>query len=44
MIKFMIKCLLSALGLIGLVLLLKEIIIYTESMDEIDAPVDYEKQ
>ena len=43
MIKFMIKCLISALGLIGAALLLKEIIVYTESMDEIDAPVDYEK-
>lgn len=42
MIKFMIKCLLSALGLIGAALLLKEIIIYTESMDEVEAPLDYE--
>ena len=42
MIKFIMKCLLSALGLIGAILLLKEIIIYTESMDEIDAPLDYE--
>ena len=42
MIKFIMKCLLSALGLIGAALLLKEIIIYTESMDEIEAPLDYE--
>lgn len=43
MIKFFMKSLLAAIGLIGIVLLVKEIIIYTESMDDIDPPLDYEK-
>lgn len=43
MFKFITKCLLLVSGSIGIALLLKNIIIYKESMDEIDAPLDYEK-
>lgn len=44
MFKFITKCLLLVSVSIGIALLLKNIIIYKESNDEIDAPLDYEKQ
>ena len=44
MFKFITKCLLLVSVSIGIALLLKNIVIYKESNDEIDAPLDYEKQ
>lgn len=43
MLKFIMKCLLLVSVSTGIALLLKNIIIYKESKDEIDAPLDYEK-